>query len=189
MIEFVLKSISFRICAVEVMMDHRSAPMNIQELQLRVQEFAAAAASVLLVYLFGSQASGQASPGSDYDLGVLLDRREDSPARRARLTHELVVRLGTVAVDVVFLRQTPPELAFAVIQGQLLYARDLAARVEYEAYVMGRYYDYLPYLRAQRQEILSGEDHGARIQRYREAFGRTERTLREIRAAQEQKQG
>lgn len=171
------------------MMNQRSAPMNVQDLQPRVQEFGAADAAVLLVYLFGSRASNQAGAGSDYDLGVLLDRQEDSPAGRARLTHELVVILGTSAVDVVFLNQAPPELAFAVIQGQLLYERDLAARVEYEAYVMGRYYDYLPYLRLQRQEILSGEDHGARIQRYREALGRTERTLGQIRAAQEQKQG
>jgi uncharacterized protein len=163
--------------------------VDVQELRQGLKEFGAGDAAVLLVYLFGSRGSGQAGPGSDYDLGVLLDRGEDSPAGRARLTHELVVILGTSGVDVVFLNQTPPELAFAVIQGQLLYERDLATRVEYEAYVMGRYYDYLPYLRAQRQEILSGEDHGARIQRYREAFGRTERTLGQIRAAQEQKQG
>jgi len=163
--------------------------VDVQELRQGLKEFGAGDAAVLLVYLFGSLASGQAGPGSDYDLGVLLDRREDSPAQRARLTHELVVMLGTSAVDVVFLHQAPPELAFAVIQGQLLYERDLATRVEYEAYAMSRYYDYLPYLRAQRQEILSGEDHGARIQRYREALGRTERTLSQIRAAQEQKQG
>jgi predicted nucleotidyltransferase len=163
--------------------------VDVQELRQCLKEFGAGDAVVLLVYLFGSRGSGRAGPGSDYDLGVLLDRREDSPASRARLTHDLVVILGTSAVDVVFLNQAPPELAFAVIQGQLLYERDLATRVEYEAYVMGRYYDYLPYLRVQREEILSGEDHGARIQRYREALGRTERTLGQIRAAQEQKQG
>jgi predicted nucleotidyltransferase len=163
--------------------------VDIEELRQGLGEFGAGDASVHLVYLFGSLASGRAGPGSDCDLGILLDRREDSPARRARLTHELVVILGSSAVDVVFLRQAPPELAFAVIQGQLMYERDLATRVEYEAYVMGRYYDYLPYLRTQRREILSGEDHGARIQRYREALGRTEWTLGQIRAAQEQKQG
>jgi len=163
--------------------------MNIQDLQPRVQEFGAAEAGVLLLYLFGSRASGRSGPGSDYDLGILLDRGEDSAAGRARLTHELVVISGTKPVEVVFLRQAPPELAFAVIQGQVLYEQDLATRVEYEAYVMGRYYDYLPYLRAQRQEILSGEDYGTRIQRYREALGRTERTLGQIRAAQEPRQG
>jgi uncharacterized protein len=163
--------------------------MNIPDLQPRVREYGAAEEAVLLVYLFGSRANNRTGPGSDYDLGVLLDRRADSPVERARLTHELAVLMEAAAVDVVFLNQAPPELAFAVIQGQLLYGRDLATRVEYEAYVMGRYYDYLPYLRTQREEILSGEDHGARIQWYREALGRTERTLGQIRAAQEQKQG
>jgi hypothetical protein len=68
-----------------------AGPMNVHDLHPQVQEFAAAEAAVLLVYLFGSRASGQAGPGSDYDLGILLDRREDAPARRARLTHGLVV--------------------------------------------------------------------------------------------------
>lgn len=161
--------------------------MDMRKLTQSLQGFGAAEAAVLLVYLFGSRAVGQAGPGSDYDLGILLDRGQDSPERRARLAHELAVILGTSKIDVVFLNQAPPELAFAVIQGTLLYERDLASRVEYEARVMSRYCDYLPYLRTQRAEILEGKDHGARVQRYREALGRTERTLREIRAAQGQK--
>ena len=100
---------------------------------------------MFLVYLFGSRAEGRAGAGSDYDLGILLDRGQDSPGRRARLSHDLTVILETAAVDVVYVNQAPPELAFAVIQGRLLYERDLATRVEFEAYVMGRYYDYLPY--------------------------------------------
>jgi uncharacterized protein len=170
-------------------MDLRLAAVNVRDLQARFNRFGAAEAAVLLVYLFGSRASGQAGPGSDYDLGMLLARGADSPAQRARLAHELTVILGGSEVDVVFLNQTPPELAFAVIQGRLMYERDLSTRVEYEAQVMSRYCDYLPYLRAQRAEILGGGDHGARVQRYREAFGRTERTLGQIRAAQEQKPG
>jgi predicted nucleotidyltransferase len=185
----VVRSTHFSNQGIKIAQDIGLAPVDVQELRQGLKEFGAGDAAVLLVYLFGSRASGRAGPGSDYDLGILLDRREDSAAGRARLTHELVVILETTAVDVVFLNQAPPELAFAVIQGQVLYERDLATRVEYEAYVMGRYYDYLPYLREQRQEILSGEDHGTRIQRYREALGRTERTLGQIRAAQEQKQG
>jgi predicted nucleotidyltransferase len=168
--------------------DFRSAPATDREIQQKLRMVGAAEASVLLLYLFGSRAGGRAGPGSDYDLGILLDRRADSPARRARLAHDLAVVLGTSEVDVVFLNQAPPELAFAVIQGRLIYEGDPATRVEYEAYVMSRYGDYLPYLRAQRAEILAGKDHGARVQRYREAFGRTEHTLGQIRAAQKQKQ-
>jgi len=146
--------------------------------------------AVSLVYLFGSQMEGRTGPLSDYDVGVLLERRLDTPDLRARLTHEVAVLLNTPQVDVVWLAQAPVELAFAVIsQGKVIYQRDLATRVEYEALVMSRYGDYLPVLRAQRREILMGGKRAARVQWYREAFGRTERTLGQIRAAQGKAQG
>ncbi|MFZ5450804.1 MAG: type VII toxin-antitoxin system MntA family adenylyltransferase antitoxin [Thermodesulfobacteriota bacterium] len=163
--------------------------MEIRDLKERLPQLAANFPEISLVYLFGSQVSGRTGPQSDYDLGVLSDRESDSPTRRAALEHVLMVSLDTGRLDVVWLLQAPVELAFAVIStGSLLYERSAADRVEYEAMVMGRYFDYLPVLRAQRREILAGGESGVRIQRYREALGRTERTLREIRAAQGQKQ-
>jgi predicted nucleotidyltransferase len=164
--------------------------MEFQDLRERLPQLAEGFPEVSLVYLFGSQVTGRTGPLSDYDLGVLADREGDSAARRAALEHALVALLHNERVDVVWLAQAPVELAFAVIsQGRLIYERDAADRVEYEAQVMSRYFDYLPVLRAQRAEILAGGESGVRIQRYREALGRTERTLREIRAAQGQKQG
>ncbi len=164
--------------------------MEINDFKERLTELAADFPEIILVYLFGSRVTGRTGPESDYDLGVLTDRAGDSPSRRAALAHALAVMLEIEKLDVVWLTQTPVELAFAVIsQGRLLYERDIAERVEYEARVMSRYCDYLPILRAQRAEILAGGKSGVRIQRYREALGRTERTLGEIRAAQEQKQG
>jgi predicted nucleotidyltransferase len=164
--------------------------MEFQDLRERLAKLAADFPEVSLVYLFGSQVTGRTGPLSDYDLGVLTDREGESPPRRAALEHALAALLNTERLDVVWLTQAPVELAFAVIsEGRLLYERDAADRVEYEARVMSRYFDYLPVLRAQRAEILAGGESGVRIQRYREALGRTERTLREIRAAQGEKQG
>lgn len=164
--------------------------MQIQDLKKRLPKMAADFPEISLVYLFGSQVTGRTGPQSDYDLGVLYYREGDSPPRRAALEHALAVILNSGRLDVVWLVQAPVELAFAVIsEGRLLYERDAADRVEYEAMVMSRYFDYLPVLRAQRAEILAGGESGVRIQRYREALGQTERTLREIRAAQGQKQG
>lgn len=162
--------------------------MNLKDISELVRQMAPDFPEIRLVYLFGSQVTGKTGPQSDYDLGVLVDREGDTAARRAACEHELSILLGTERLDVVWLSQAPVELAFAVIsQGRLLYERDVATRVEYEAQVMSRYCDYLPVLRAQRAEILAGGDHAARVQRYREALGRTERTLGEIRAAQSQK--
>ena len=76
------------------------------------------------------------------------------------------------------------ELAYAVIaQGQVIYQISLEERVEYEARIMGLYGDFLPVLRAQRKAILQGGERAARIQWYRAALERTERTLSEIAAA------
>ena len=139
---------------------------------------------VSLVYLFGSQAEGRSGPQSDYDLGILCDRGQDPPQRHGRLHQALTSLLKPAKVDVVWLGQAPIELAYAIIwQGKVLYQRDLAIRVEYEAQIMSRYADYLPVLRAWRQEILAGGQRASRIQWYREALGRTERTLGQIRAA------
>lgn len=164
--------------------------MTFHDIRERLLLLAAEFPETSLVYLFGSQVMGRTGPQSDFDLGVLTDRGADSPQRRAALEHALAVMLDTERLDVVWLTQAPVELAFAVISaGRLLYEREVADRVEYEARVMSRYFDYLPVLRAQRAEILAGGESGVRVQRYREALGRTERTLREIRAAQGQEQG
>lgn len=141
---------------------------------------------IALVYLFGSRATGAVGPLSDYDLAVWLDRGSTTLAWLAKLQHEFACALGTDRIDLVVLNEAPIELAYRVIaQGKLLYQRDIATRVEYEADVLSRYGDYLPVLRQQRESILKGEGDEVRARRYREAFGRTERTLAEIRAAQD----
>ena len=138
---------------------------------------------VLLAYLFGSQVEGRVGPLSDFDFAVLFDSMAMRMEVRARLSSVLARELGAEHVDIVSLNDAPPELAYAAIScGELLYEYDVETRVEYEAGVMGRYSDYLPLLRAARGDILRGEDHAPRVQRYRKAFGRTERTLGQIRA-------
>jgi predicted nucleotidyltransferase len=143
------------------------------------------ATGVALVYLFGSQLNKTTGPLSDVDLGILVDPDSDQTMLRATTAHEVGKALGISLVDIGLLRDTAIELSYAIIAGGLcIYQRDVATRVEFEANVMGRYGDYLPVLRAQRENILGGVAHDRRVQRYREAFRRTERTLSEIRAAQ-----
>ena len=151
----------------------------------RIRDVLARVRGLRLAYLFGSRVDGPTGPLSDYDLAVLFDQLADLPLARTQLAHELGLVLDTDRVDVVSLNRAPVVLAYAAIaQGELLYQADEATRVEYEAYVMARYGDYLPVLRAQRRDIVEGGEHAARVQRYRETLGRTERTLGQIRAAQ-----
>jgi predicted nucleotidyltransferase len=161
--------------------------MNTQLLRDKLPDILTGLKEICLVYLFGSRIEGHLGPMSDYDLGVLIDRSADAGQVHARLTHELVRALQTDRVDVVVLNRAPIELAYAIIaQGKVLYQRDGALRVEYEAQVLNRYGDYLPVLRAQRDDILRGGEDDNRVQRYRAALRRTERTLGQIAAAQRQ---
>jgi predicted nucleotidyltransferase len=158
-------------------------PMLLQTLCAK----AATLPSLQLLYLFGSRVDGEIGPMSDYDLAVLLDREADRRYMRALLAHEFAFLLQTDRVDVVVLNDAPIELAYAVIaQGDRLFERSIAVRVEYEAQVMSRYGDYLPVLRTQRKQIVQGENYAARVQRYRTALGRTERTLGALKATPEQ---
>jgi len=158
--------------------------MNARRLKEKLPAILRRQSGARLVYLFGSQATGDTGPKSDFDFAVLVDHSVDARRLQAVLAHELSAVLGTAAVDVVVLNRAPIELAYAVIvQGIVLFEQDAATRIEYEADVLSRYADYLPVLRAQREDILRGGEHVHRVQRYRAALGRTERALGQIAAS------
>lgn len=149
----------------------------------RLQSLFASDEVVRLGYVFGSQVEGTTGPLSDVDVGVLVadEALDDPTACRARLAHEIGTALDTDAVDLVLLNRAPIELAYRVIaQGERVYEASRAVRVEYEAYVLGRYGDYLPVLRKQREQILTESESDDRVQRYRAALKRTERTLESL---------
>lgn len=80
-----------------------------------VAEAVADMPEIQLVYLFGSQVTGNIGPASDYDFGVLLDSTAVWPQIRAELGHRLAKALDTGRIDLVLLNRAPIELAFAVI--------------------------------------------------------------------------
>ncbi len=152
----------------------------------RLSEFFAQQAarfSIILVYLFGSQARGEGGPISDYDFAILFSEKPPAPKRYA-LVHELARLLGTERVDLVVLNRANIELRYSVIAtGCPLYEASRAARVEFEAQTLSLYFDYLPILRRQRRELLAEEEYGARIQRYRAALREAQELLAQTRAA------
>jgi predicted nucleotidyltransferase len=149
-----------------------------------IQDVVAGHPNVVLAYLFGSQVQGNVGPLSDVDIALVVDRTDEPDTVRSDLRTCIASAIDRKRVDVVFLDRAPVELAFAIIaDGELMYERDTFLRVEYEAKIMSLYCDYLPVLRAQRRDILRGDDHENRVQRYREALGRTERTLGAFRSA------
>ncbi len=159
--------------------------LSIKRLSQIVADIGVEIAELKLIYLFGSHVEGYIGPLSDYDFGVLLERKNGPSEYRSLLYSAFTKKLGTELIDVILLNAAPVELAFNIISyGELLYESNAESRIEYESKVMGLYFDYLPILRAQRHDILKGSEHATRVQRYREAFGRTQRTLGQIRALQ-----
>jgi len=122
---------------------------------------------------------------SDIDIALLLNDADETGTVRGNLRSAIAEALGQERVDVVFLNRATVQFAYAIIaDGELIYERDPYTRVEYEAKIMSLYCDYLPVLRAQRGDLLRGDEHETRVQRYREALGRTERTLSALRSAE-----
>ena len=126
---------------------------------------------VRLAYLFGSRANGRATPGSDWDIAVLLDRG-GAPGRPLELAGLIEERLG-MRCDVVSLNESPIEFSSRVIlEGQRLSVQR-EDPVEYEANILARASVQRPLLERQRREIVEGNAGGRAVERYRKALGTT----------------
>jgi predicted nucleotidyltransferase len=112
---------------------------------------------VVLAYLFGSQAAGDAGPLSDVDIAVLfLDEvpKEERFDRVCLLIGELMGVFHRNDVYVVDLGQAPPLLKNNVrVQGQIIYCVDESRRVDFEVETLRQFEDTKP-LRQVRYDYL-----------------------------------
>ena len=153
-------------------------------------QYFAALDGVVLAYLFGSHARGQAWAHSDVDVAVLLQGHPDDARcmdMRLEVIGGLMERLHTDEVDVLILNQGFPALNYAVLRdGALIFCRDHQARIAFYLRTLNEYLDFKPVLKrherailekARRGELLSGYNpyRGTleRYQRLRERLGRT----------------
>ncbi|MDQ4424727.1 MAG: nucleotidyltransferase domain-containing protein [Thalassolituus sp.] len=101
-----------------------------------------------LLYLFGSQASGDARPDSDWDIAFLADGDLDNVSRW-HIAEELAAELGQ-DVDLVDLKEASTVLKMQIVQnGRLLYGDSLGADL-FEASTMTQY----GHLQESRADIL-----------------------------------
>lgn len=103
---------------------------------------------IVAAYVFGSVARGEARPGSDVDVAVLLV--EDPPrtleGTRGDLAEGLERAVGRL-VDLVVLNRAPADLVHRVLRdGRLVLEADRAARVRFEVLRRGEYFDLQPIL-------------------------------------------
>jgi len=119
-------------------------------LQSQLAEAVGPYASALdCVYLFGSQARGNAGPLSDVDIGLLFSEAVPR-GRRGEIQLQLISHLQKVNgphIDVVILNEAPPFLRHRVIRdGRVLYCADERRRVAFEVRAIREYLDFKPYL-------------------------------------------
>ena len=137
----------------------------------RLERYFASLDEVVLAYLFGSHARGQAWAHSDVDVAILLEGcPEDGHCLDLRLEiiGGLADLLNTDEVDVLILNQAPSTLRYAVLRdGVLLFCRDRQSMIEFRLQTVNEYLDFKPILdrhkraileKARKGELLSGHD-------------------------------
>ena len=122
--------------------------------------FAGPPAGTAAVYLFGSVARGDSTPGSDVDLAILF---EQDPPRTLEGLHldlgdALQAALGR-PVDLVVLNHATPDLVHRVLRdGILVCERNPSARVRFEVRLRNEYFDMEPVRRLYRRARTAGTD-------------------------------
>jgi predicted nucleotidyltransferase len=122
--------------------------------------------SVLFAYLFGSVATGRTRPGSDVDVGVVLEASVPTE-RYLELSLELARRLATASgvggIEVVVLNAAPLPLRGRVVQERVvLFSRDEPFRVRFESKVTREFLDFQIHAEELDRELLRATAEGRR---------------------------
>lgn len=120
-------------------------------------------APVEVVYLFGSQATGEVGPMSDYDFGVLIDpeKKEENPLLLGQLMDRLFSVVGYDKAEVVDLDKKPILFRFKAIKdGQVILNRSESRRVDFEVDTMRRFHDQKYYLDQEIYQVLEEIEKG-----------------------------
>jgi len=116
---------------------------------------------VTTAWLFGSEVRGEARPGSDLDLALLLRDARKTALEASPTLGRIAAELEQVApgrrIDLVLLQAQGPVFQHRVLsQGRLVYDIDFRHRVDFESDACVRYFDFLPTHQIAERQALSG---------------------------------
>ena len=104
-----------------------------------------------VVYVFGSQATGEVKPLSDYDFAVLFDDQISSSVRfdlKLEIITFLSKLLKTDKIDVVDLNSAPISFRYSAIKPRMdIYTRSKIKRDEFELKTFQEFFDRAYYMK------------------------------------------
>ena len=105
---------------------------------------------ILIVYLFGSKATGMTTPLSDIDIGVVVKDSKTLEDTRALydVLYDIFQELYPAKkVDIVFLQISPLPFQYSAIkETKVLFEEDSRITADYESYVINMNLDFKPVL-------------------------------------------
>jgi len=111
---------------------------------------------IALAYLYGSTARGRTTTFSDVDIALMLFENSITPLERLRF--ELMIEDVLAAdcqlsnADVHVINDAPLVVQGQVLtDGQLLFSRDEAFRIDFEVYTRLQYFDFLSFAKSHRE--------------------------------------
>lgn len=126
-----------------------------EDLERVVAEAVAAEPVVLAAWIFGSRARGDARPGSDLDVALLLFPGSPPPAGIEERVAAVIAEWTGLDVDVSRIGEDRPVLSFeAIADGRRVFARDVERADIVEEHLRWVYLDTARFRRVQNHYLL-----------------------------------
>lgn len=122
------------------MIKRRKIKHDIEPLIPKLKEKLEKEKDIIFAYLFGSHATGKATPLSDVDIALYLDEESVTPDRKLELIELIMDVLNTDEVDLVILNKASPSIIHSVVKtGKLLFSKDEKLRITFIARALKEY--------------------------------------------------